>query len=44
MFRAGLLPSGVTQESTSALALILNLSRRTSSKTAAVFGAEVNSD
>ena len=34
MFRAGLLRSGVTQESTSASASILNLSRRTSSNTA----------
>jgi hypothetical protein len=44
MFRAGLLRTGVTQESTSASALILNLSHRTSSNTAGVFGAEVNSD
>ena len=34
MFRAGLLRSGVTQESTSASASILNLGRRTSSNTA----------
>jgi hypothetical protein len=34
MFRAGLLRSGVRQESRSASALILNLSRRTSSNTA----------
>ena len=34
MFRAGLLRTGLTQESTSASALILNLSRRTSSNIA----------
>ena len=40
MFRAGLLRSGVRQESTSASALILNLSRRTAVTPPGVFGAE----
>jgi hypothetical protein len=45
MFRAGLPRSGVTQESTSASALILNLSAVAPAVTLpGVSGAEVNSD